>query len=140
MNIKYIIIYTGYDSRLTEIQMNMNISCNWTEKQTLSWESITSEYDIVYLPPLTYHEGEDNMSDPFVANNDQYEEVRSLLIGSKHQRYIDDAACFKISTGQDDLYDILHDVDYCGCFGTIDSIYLAGNGSILIYHMDCESG
>lgn len=112
------------------------------------FEDIMSEYDPVYLPSLNSigmgKEGP-NFS-TLVLDSSARQKVTSIIkqdsTCNREWAYLNASACFKYPSGKNNLYDIVHqlqEIEYCGCFGSIDSLHIIG-GSILVFEMDCESG
>jgi hypothetical protein len=131
-SIKYIIIHTGYDDRLRQIMTKDHSTNEWTTEEYDILDGICKQYKPVYFPS-------------HICDQDHYTTVKTLLEGDKMMKrmLLDDSACFIQSSHTDDLYDLvgkLSDIGYCAFFGTIVSVHIKGNGSILVYEMDCESG
>lgn len=76
--IQFIIIYTGYDYRLTKIHTRNDMFSGWSGDVRKIWSEIVSKYTPMYLPPISASiEGPDTST--LIIDQDLREQVEEIL-------------------------------------------------------------
>jgi hypothetical protein len=132
--VEFIILYTGYDNRLTEIYTQDD----WdSDKEELN--ELFAKYKPIYLPAISG----DEQDPPLIVDVEKAAKVQKLLKHDKHcERIPDGSACFSISPLTVDLCHMLREfreLGYCAGWG-MESMELYANDTILCVEFDCESG